>query len=341
MNPQTTLSSVLIVDDEPAVRDLMTRWASSQSFAPSVAANADEALATLRTHHYDLAVIDVMMPGRDGLWLANELKHTHPDTAVVLATAYSDLLAAEGPQFPLADLLIKPFERDRFLLAMDRGRQWRKQAIEEMRWHGQLALELDDRIFAITKELIEAGADGRDELAFLVEVARERVPDTIAHCERVARYAVSVAQELAFDDDLELLEQAARLHDIGKLAVPEAVMTKPSPLTTGEVAIMRRHVEAGAEILASTNTLRALAPVVFASHEWFNGGGYPRQISGEDIPLASRIVAICDAYDVMTQGRPYASGMDSAEAIAEILRCSAGQFDPRVAAAFLAVLSRH
>src|SRR5919201_139742 len=124
----TGLTNVLIVDDEPAVRDVMARWVASLGLQPKTAANADEALATLRTQHYDLAVIDVMMPGRDGLWLANEMHEKHPNTAVVMATAYTELLDAEKPRPDFADLLIKPFHRDRFALALDRGRQWRRQA---------------------------------------------------------------------------------------------------------------------------------------------------------------------------------------------------------------------
>src|SRR5437868_8830716 len=103
----TPLTSVLIVDDEPAVRDLMSRWVSALGLRAQTAASAAEALATLRTQHYDLAVIDVMMPGHDGLWLANELHREHPHTAVVIATAYTELLDEAPPQ-PVADFLIKP-----------------------------------------------------------------------------------------------------------------------------------------------------------------------------------------------------------------------------------------
>ena len=102
----TPLTTVLIVDDEPAVRDLMARWVTALGLRPQTAANADEALASLRVHHYDLAVIDVMMPGHDGLWLANEVQRDHPNTAVVIATAYTDLLDADAQQRPIADFLI-------------------------------------------------------------------------------------------------------------------------------------------------------------------------------------------------------------------------------------------
>ena len=126
------MTSVLIVDDEPAVRDIMARWVTALGLEPRTAANADEALATLRTHHYDLAVIDIMMPGHDGLWLATQLQRDHPHTAVVIATAYSDLLEGDAPDRPIADVLVKPFQRERFALAVDRGRQWRKEALEEL-----------------------------------------------------------------------------------------------------------------------------------------------------------------------------------------------------------------
>src|SRR5439155_4338789 len=141
----TLLASVLIVDAEPAVRELVARWVSALGLRPQNAANADEALANLKTQHYDLAVIDVMMPGHDGLWLANEVQRDHPHTAVVIATAYTELLDDDTQQRPIADFLIKPFQRERFALAVDRGRQWRKQALEEVHWHAVPSIERRDR----------------------------------------------------------------------------------------------------------------------------------------------------------------------------------------------------
>jgi cyclic di-GMP phosphodiesterase len=337
----TPLNSVLIVDDEPAVRDLMSRWVSALGLRPQTAANAAEALATLRTQQYDLAVIDVMMPGHDGLWLANEVQRDHPHTAVVIATAYTELLD-ETHQQPVADLLIKPFQRDRFALAVDRGRQWRKQTLEEMHWHAMLSIELRDRAVAVSAQLQERVACGQTESEALYALAAERMPETAAHGERVARFAHSVAREMGVLLDVgPALAIAARFHDIGKVAVPEALLTKPSPLTAGENVIMRQHVDVGAEILETTQTLAAAAPIVGASHEWFGGGGYPWKLAGDEIPLASRIIAVVDAYDAMTQQRAYRLNLDSSDAIAELLRCSPVQFDPDVVAAFLAVLGRH
>ena len=335
------LTSVLIVDDEPAVRDLMSRWVSALGLRPQTAASAAEALATLRTQHYDLAVIDVMMPGHDGLWLANELHREHPHTAVVIATAYTELLDDAPPQ-PVADFLIKPFQRERFALAVDRGRQWRKQALAEVHWHAVLSIELRDRAAAITGQLQERAAAGEDEKDALLSLAAERMPDTAEHGERVARFAHSVAREMGVLLDVgPELAAAALFHDIGKIAIPDALLTKPSPLTAGEAAIVRQHVDIGAEILQATQTLATAAPIVATSHEWFGGGGYPWRLAGDDIPLASRIISVVDAYDAMTQHRAYRVRLDSSDAVAELLRCCPVQFDPEVVAAFLAVLGRH
>jgi len=340
----TTLNSVLIVDDEPAVRDIMSRWVTSLGLHVKTAATADEALATLRGRHYDMAVIDVMMPGRDGLWLASQLEREHPHTAVVIATSDTYLVEsrAENPEVadrPIADFLVKPFHRDRFALAVDRGRQWRKQSLEELQWHARLGFEVRDRTDEISSLVRERRMAGVAEIDALLAITTDRVPETMAHSERVARYAQSVGRKLRIDHaTTPLLDIAAKLHDVGKAAMPEALLTKPSPLTDGEVTIMRRHVDAGAEILMSTTTLAEAAPLVHASHEWFGGNGYPLKLAGSAIPLASRIISVVDAYDAMTQDRHYRTHLSSADATAELLRSCPAQFDPEIVDAFLAVL---
>lgn len=337
MSPQT---SVLIVDDEAPIRDLMSRWVESLGFQARTASNADEAIASLNGTDCAIAVIDVVMPGRDGLWLAGELRRDHPHTAVVLATGHGELL--DGSAQPIVDLLLKPFRRERFVLAVDRGREWHRQAVHELERHARMSTELRDKVAAVVGRLQEPWATDADEAATLVQLAGERTADVAAHSERVARFCLSIARELKVAESaLADIELAARFHDIGKVATPGAVLTKPSPLAPVEVAIMRQHVEAGVEILEGTMTLKHLAPVVRASHEWFGGGGYPRNLIGGAIPLASRIITVADAYDAMTQDRAYRGPLGPAEAIAELQRCSPTQFDPEVVLALLAILARH
>jgi putative two-component system response regulator len=335
---------VLVVDDEPAVRDLVARWTASLGLRVHTAGSADEALATLRAVQVDLAVIDVMMPGHDGFWLADRLQRDHPHTALVMATAHSETLVRGERPPSIADFLIKPFHRERFVQAVDRGRQWRRQTLEELQWHAQLSLEVQDRMHEICSRLQCDELDDAQEMEILARFMYERVPIAAAHGERVARYAESVARQMGVEQDEPSalrLEIAARFHDLGKAVMPDALLGKPSPLTAGEMAIMRRHVSAGAGILGATTSLQSAAPVVMASHEWFEGGGYPHGIGGEAIPLAGRIVAVVDAYDAMTHAPAYRGLRDSADAVGELLRCAPAQFDPAVVAGFLAVLGRH
>jgi putative two-component system response regulator len=340
------MATVLIVDDEPAVRDLMARWVGALGLRPQTAASADEALETLKSAHCDLAVIDVHMPDRDGYWLASEIWRDHPHIAVVIATGSTDLRGslsstASIADLSIADFLTKPFQRERFALAVDRGRLWRKHVLEEVEWHARLSVELRDRaarLCAVLRRTSPADAAA----ATLTRLAMERMPGTEEHAARVARYAASVSHRLGLSPDIgAAVAAAARFHDIGKVAMPDALLTKPSPLTAGETAIMRRHVEVGARILDASETLRAAAPLVLASHEWFGGGGYPRRLVGEAIPLGSRIIAVVDAYDAITQDRSYRHRSNSADAVAELLRCAPAQFDPGIVGAFLSVLAEN
>ena len=336
----TPLTSVLIVDDEEPIRELLARWVQSLNLQPSIAASADEAVAALNAQHYDLAIIDIMMPGKNGLWLADELRRNHPDVAVVLSTGNAAMIDNAPPR--IADLLIKPYKRERFVLAVDRGREWRRQAVEELERQAQLLADVQSRVADIVDEVRRARHAGDDEFDVLWQIAVARIPEVVEHCERVERYTASIAREL--DVDLwstDLFARAARLHDVGKLAIPESVLTKPSPLTRGEVSIMRAHVEAGVEILSATSILCATAPIVKASHEWFNGQGYPSGLAGTAIPLASRIISVADAYDAMTQDRRYRTRLDAVEAVSELLRGAPTQFDPDVVVAFLNIVNRH
>jgi len=209
-------------------------------------------------------------------------------------------------------------------------------------WHAMLSIELRDRTAQVVHLLDQHVAAGVSEHDALATLFAARLPDVAAHGERVARYAQSVAHEINVDPSLvACLGVAARFHDVGKLAMPEGLVAKPAPLTRGESAIMRQHADLGAEILESTRELASAAHAVRSSHEWFEGGGYPERVAGTAIPLMSRLIAVADAYDAMTQDRAYRVRLDSSDAIAEILRCSPSQFDPHIVAAFLAVMGRH
>jgi diguanylate cyclase (GGDEF)-like protein len=174
----------------------------------------------------------------------------------------------------------------------------------------------------------------------LLHIQRSRQPDTSDHALDVALLAAGVATRLGVDPvDRARVRRTAELHDVGKLAIDPAIVAKPGPLDEAEWEQMRTHTIAGEELLMAAPPLQAVAPLVRASHERWDGRGYPDGTAGEQIPLAARIVAACDAYDAMVTDRPYRRGMSAADAKAELVACEGGQFDPTVVSALLAELA--
>jgi HD-GYP domain-containing protein (c-di-GMP phosphodiesterase class II) len=138
------------------------------------------------------------------------------------------------------------------------------------------------------------------------------------------------------DEQRTAVRQAAALHDIGKAAVPDAILNKPGPLSEDEWVFMRRHTVIGERIMQAAPALAAAAPLVRSSHERFDGAGYPDALAGREIPLGASVIAVCDAYDAMVSDRPYRAALTHAEALAELQRCAGTQFDPAVVRAFVA-----
>lgn len=171
----------------------------------------------------------------------------------------------------------------------------------------------------------------------LALVAEYRDDDTFHHTRRVARTAYFLATQLGLDSNsASLIRQAAPLHDIGKLAVSDAILLKPGRLDRDEMRQVRGHVAAGAEILAGSHSevLRVAEEIALTHHEWWDGSGYPAGTAGEAIPLSGRIVALADVFDALTHARPYKPAWPLADAVAEIRRLNGSQFDPRIVAAF-------
>lgn len=183
-----------------------------------------------------------------------------------------------------------------------------------------------------------AGSQTRDALLSLL---REREPGLDEHTQQVAELARRVGRELSLDaESLDEVVRAAELHDIGKLALPDSILSKPGALTEEEWAFMRNHTLIGERILSSAPALLPVARIVRSSHERWDGGGYPDQLKGDEIPLGARIVFVCDAYEAMTSERPYSTPRPHQEAVNEIRRCAGTQFDPKVTETFLRVIDR-
>jgi two-component system cell cycle response regulator len=194
-----------------------------------------------------------------------------------------------------------------------------------------LALHIaDDRLYA-QKERRHRSTVGRQTGAALLQALQEREPDLRGHLDQVAELSVSVADSLGvFGEELEDVARAAQLHDVGKVAIPDAILQKPGELDKSEWDFIHRHTIVGARILRAAPALNMVAAIVRASHERYDGNGYPDRLVGDEIPLGARIVAACDAYNSMTSERPYGTALTNEEALEELRRCAGGQFDPAV-----------
>jgi HD-GYP domain-containing protein (c-di-GMP phosphodiesterase class II) len=174
----------------------------------------------------------------------------------------------------------------------------------------------------------------------LIRALAERDPGLSEHLDGVTELVEQVARRAGVPgEDLVQLRHAASLHDIGKVAIPDAIIAKPGPLDDEEWAFIRRHTEIGERILAAAPALRPAATLVRASHEAWDGSGYPDRLAGEDIPLGARIIAVCDAFDAMISDRPYAKARTTKEALAELRRCAGSQFDPEIVRVFEHVMA--
>jgi putative nucleotidyltransferase with HDIG domain len=329
---------ILVVDDEAPVRDIVSALLNRSGYAATIAESADQAIACLQQDPtYDLVLTDIMMPGTDGLSLLDQLTIDYPSLPVVMLTAVHDIhVATNAFRRGAIDYLIKPFERAQLDNVVSR-------AVEHGRLRKQKNLylhNLEDMVSARTSRLREAMHDLERSYDITLEAMGDaldlRDQETEGHSRRVTAYTIAIARAMGVQaDDLKVIARGAFLHDIGKIATPDAILLKPGRLNPEEQSIMRQHCERGYEMIRKIPFLREASEIVYAHQERFDGTGYPRGLRGDQIPLGARIFAIADTLDAMTSDRPYRKGTNFVRASQEIARCAATQFDPSIVAVFL------
>jgi len=188
----------------------------------------------------------------------------------------------------------------------------------------------------------EAVRQQHDELCFLLaKILDARDPYVGGHAAQVAAYAVAIATELELSPErIKTVEQAGYLHDIGKIAIPDAILHKAGQLTAAEFQLIKRHPDIGADLIGQSQSLRHLAPFIRYHHERWDGCGYPAGLVGRAIPLEARILSVCDAVEAMASDRPYQRAKALPAIMAEVERCAGSQFEPAVAAAFVHLAER-
>lgn len=337
---------VLVVDDEPGVRRLVASQVSLLGFETELAPDAATALEFVRANRDRLALVlsDVNMPGTSGVELLRSIKRIDENIQVVMVTGMNDLTTVrECLREGAYDYLIKPFEIEDLSSTVERSVE-RFQLLRETQGY---RVRLEQMVELRTRELRET----RDiALLTIGKLAESRDPATGRHLDRISAYSARLARALEQQGHpgvhemlIEQIEISSALHDLGKIAVPDAILGKPGPLTDDEMTIMRRHPTVGGDTLRSImeryeehDYLTMAMDIAYSHHERWDGDGYPKGLENERIPLAARIVAVCDAYDAITSERPYKPGLSHQEACRRIEVDSGKHFDPEVVAAFFA-----
>jgi response regulator RpfG family c-di-GMP phosphodiesterase len=343
MLAQHSERSVLVVDDEDRVRNLIAHWLTSGGYSVHEATTAEEALAVVDREPAAVALCDIRLPGHDGIWLADHLREAYPETAIIMATAAQGVWpSATSPRRGVLDYLMKPFGRDRLREAVARGVAWHCAAVDSRRRRETLAEESSALFAQLAHAMASLKVDTAETLDAVVSILNLRDRDAYAHAYRVVGLAVSVARLLDLSDaEVSTVERAALIHDVGKFAMPEALLRKPAALTVEEHDLVRTHPQLGHELVRGVPFLADAAEFIWASCERIDGLGYPRGLHGGEIPFGSLIIGVAEAYGSMTRLRAFREAMSPREAVLEIERCVGTQFDRRVVDAFRRVVTIH
>jgi ribonuclease P protein subunit RPR2 len=336
---------LLVVDDDAALRALIRTSFETSEVAVEEAESAAAAAASIAFSHPDVLVLDVGMPGVDGITFCRRLREdpqTH-DISIVLLTGDADA-ELSGRNAGADAFLRKPFSPLALLQVVQRLGMQARSRERAMLAHepGDNQLLLYARDF---RQLIELERGQRrllqsayhETVLALAQALEAKDGDTTAHSERVRRYAT----ELAGTVDGALLDEPAVeygfvLHDVGKIAIPDSILRKSEPLTPSERRLVETHTVLGEQMVGNAALLRGHgAQVVRSHHERWDGTGYPDRLAGDEIPLPARIFSVADALDAITSNRPYRAARSWPSAVEEIVRESGTQFDPDVVAAFL------
>lgn len=330
---------ILVVDDEEAIRDVVSTLLAEQGYDCVTSARAKQALDALADDAFDLVLSDIVMPEMDGIRLLEKIRAHHEHLPVVMLTAIHDIRTAlDAIRKGAYDYILKPFEKDQLFFSVRRALEHRRLTLENLNYQRNLERLVAER----TRELREALTEIERSYDYTLEALGGALDlkdsETEGHCQRVTAFTIAMARAAGLNpEQVRPVARAAFLHDIGKMGVPDAILLKPTHLNEEERHIMRRHCEIGYEVLRRIPFLREAAEIVLAHQEHYDGSGYPRGLKGEEIPLGARIFAIADTLDAMTSDRPYRKAVPLQVAKREIQAHAGTQFDSKIVEIFLSL----
>lgn len=331
---------ILVVDDEEAIREIVCSMLTAAHYQCSQASSGRNALAVLDSgEQFELMLSDLMMADLDGMGLLERTKEKFPEMPVVMVTAVHDISAAlKAIRDGAYDYLLKPFEREQLLATVHRALENRRLRMENQAYQNKLEGLVTARTQQLQKTMSELERSYDITLQALGGALDMKDAETEGHSKRVTAFTIAIARQLGLTlDQIRVIARGAFLHDIGKMAIPDAILRKPAALNPEETAIVREHCYRGFQILRNIPFLTEAAEIVYSHQERWDGTGYPRGLKGEEIPLGARIFSIADTLDAITSDRPYRPAQSVSAALKEIKAWRGRQFDPKIVDTFLSM----
>jgi len=334
----TNGSNVLIVDDDPVNCHLLSNILQEEGYRTDIADSGEVALASVKRSLPDIILLDVMMPGINGFDVARMLKEDSSSEGVpiIMVTALDDTKSREmGLLQGVEEYITKPVIASELKIRV-RNLLRLKLANDILKDHNAV---LEEEVERRSKALLHSFEEG---LYMLMRAAEYRDDETGAHIRRISYYTKHLAKAIGMDDDYcNTIFLASPMHDIGKIGIPDSILLKPGPLEAQEWVAMKRHTTIGAGILAGGTSpyVKMGEKIALSHHERWDGSGYPNKLAGKDIPLAARIMALCDVYDALRSKRPYKPAYEHDKCVETIRngdeRIKRSHFDPEIIDVFL------
>jgi len=306
---QSVTGTILVADDQVANRELLEELLTSQGFKVIAVPDGAAALDELARTQIDLVILDVMMPRLNGFEACEKIKGDSSTylIPVILVTALSDKQdRLEGIKVGADDFLSRPVDRTELLA--------RVQSLLKLKLRTDELERAESVLFTLARSI-----EGKD-------------PYTHGHCERLAEYSARLGEQMNLpEEQLTALRRAGIVHDVGKIAIPDAILLKPGRLTPEEWTIIREHSVIGERICAPLKSFRLVLPIIRHHHEKLDGSGYPDGLRGDAIPVAARVLQIVDVYDALTTDRPYKKAFSITDALQTLKQeVAKGWWDPHI-----------
>src|ERR1017187_2680247 len=331
---------ILVVDDNDSVLEIISSMLTNAGYDCRTVTSGQKAIAALQTDgSYALLLCDLAMEDMDGFAVLQRAKRLQAHMPIVMVTAVHDIsVALEAIRGGAYDYLLKPFEREQLIATVRRALENRRLTLENISYRNNL----EALVLARTGLLERAMKDLERSYSLTLEALGDALDlkdaETEGHSKRVTAFTMAIARAMELPQDRrDIIARGAFLHDIGKMAIPDAILRKPGRLTPEEQMTMREHAFLGYQMLRKIPFLQEAANIVYSHQERYDGSGYPRGLKGDQIPLGARIFAVADTFDAITSDRPSRAAQSIPAARREIQKYAGRQFDPQVVETFMSI----